>query len=74
MQASKLVVWDFDWSLVNENSDTFIIRQFDPDLADQMKSESLRSQFPVWTDLMVSRSENVCAYFFEYSRMNVLGD
>ena len=25
-----LVVWDFDWSLVNENSDTFVIDQLEP--------------------------------------------
>jgi pyridoxal phosphate phosphatase PHOSPHO2 len=50
----QLVVWDFDWSLVNENSDTYIIKQFDPLLAEEMRSENLRNKFPVWTDLMVN--------------------
>jgi pyridoxal phosphate phosphatase PHOSPHO2 len=52
MSARKLVIWDFDWSLVNENSDTFIVKKFDECLAEHMKSE-LRKDFPVWTDLMV---------------------
>ena len=25
--ASTLIVWDFDWSLVNENSDTFALKR-----------------------------------------------
>lgn len=25
LQAAQLVVWDFDWSMVNENSDTWVI-------------------------------------------------
>ena len=26
-EGNVLVVWDFDWSLVNENSDTFVLRE-----------------------------------------------
>lgn len=27
--SAPLIVWDFDWSLVNENSDTFVIRELE---------------------------------------------
>ncbi|KAL1519197.1 hypothetical protein AB1Y20_003457 [Prymnesium parvum] len=30
MAGRLLVVWDFDWSLVNENSDTWVIKECDP--------------------------------------------
>ena len=29
-EGNVLVVWDFDWSLVNENSDTFVLRELAP--------------------------------------------
>ena len=32
----SLVVWDFDWSMINENTDTYIFEQLAPALADQM--------------------------------------
>ena len=33
-EGNVLVVWDFDWSLVNENSDTFVLRELAPALTD----------------------------------------
>ena len=30
-EGNVLVVWDFDWSLVNENSDTFVLRELAPE-------------------------------------------
>ena len=51
-----LVVWDFDWSLVNENSDTFVLRELAPALTDEMKQ--LQAERPAifgkgkWTALM----------------------
>ena len=36
-EGNVLVVWDFDWSLVNENSDTFVLRELAPALTDEMK-------------------------------------
>lgn len=46
-----LVVWDFDWSLVNENSDTWVVRQ----LGEELMSEFRRLQNEEslgWTQLM----------------------
>ncbi|RHZ63532.1 hypothetical protein Glove_329g52 [Diversispora epigaea] len=45
----KLFVFDFDWSLIDENSDTWIIEQFSPTLRAQMNK--LREEYQ-WTDLM----------------------
>ena len=50
------MVWDFDWSLVNENSDTFVLRELAPALTDEMKQ--LQAERPAifgkgkWTALM----------------------
>ena len=30
--VKTLVVWDYDWSLINCNSDTFVVEQLRPDL------------------------------------------
>ncbi|EFJ18355.1 hypothetical protein SELMODRAFT_113032 [Selaginella moellendorffii] len=45
--ASSIVVFDFDWSLINCNSDTFVVEQMGA--SDLMRS--LRRSLP-WTDLM----------------------
>ncbi|CEP01679.1 putative Phosphatase [Plasmodiophora brassicae] len=42
-----LVVWDFDWSLIDENTDTWIFKALAPGLVDDLKRTE---QFPVWTD------------------------
>uniref|UniRef100_A0A7S4BEG8 Uncharacterized protein n=1 Tax=Chrysotila carterae TaxID=13221 RepID=A0A7S4BEG8_CHRCT len=48
-----LVVWDFDWSLVNENSDTFVIHQLDPSGKIWAEARKLRKEQGVqWTQLM----------------------
>ena len=36
-QGTTLIIWDFDWSLINENSDTYIFEELAPDLLDEMK-------------------------------------
>jgi pyridoxal phosphate phosphatase PHOSPHO2 len=36
----QLVVWDFDWSLVNENTDTYVFDQLAPDLRARMSALS----------------------------------
>jgi len=43
-----LIIWDFDWSLVNENSDTFIVNQFH--LGRDMKK--LYQEDIPWTTIM----------------------
>lgn len=45
-----IIVFDFDWSLINENSDTFIIKQCNEALWAQRKA--LYEAFPEWTDFM----------------------
>ena len=41
-EGNVLVVWDFDWSLVNENSDTFVLRELAPALRRRAPREGLR--------------------------------
>lgn len=50
MESRVLVVFDFDWSLVNENTDTFVVRRLSPGLHDEMRA--MRTRIPCWTDLM----------------------
>lgn len=52
MSTTTTVVWDFDWSMIDDNSDTFIVKQLLP--ADEYKAlmKDKRAEFPVWTDLM----------------------
>eukprot|EP00434_Breviolum_minutum_P000235 symbB.v1.2.000195.t1/scaffold21.1/size436794/14 len=41
-----LLVWDYDWSLINTNSDTFVVEALHPELMDRFES-------PIgWTQLM----------------------
>uniref|UniRef100_A0A6V2LPJ4 Uncharacterized protein n=1 Tax=Emiliania huxleyi TaxID=2903 RepID=A0A6V2LPJ4_EMIHU len=47
-----LVVWDFDWSLVNENSDTFIVKALDPTGSILAAAERKLSEGMQWTALM----------------------
>ena len=48
-----LIVWDFDWSLVNENSDTWVIEQLDPSGRVWNEVEAkLRAGEMQWTQLM----------------------
>jgi hypothetical protein len=61
----ECVVWDFDWSMIDENSDTFIIKEVDPDTHSKMREKEFRERFPVWTDLMaecfrIVRQEKSC--------------
>lgn len=45
-----LVVFDFDWSLINENSDTYVIERLDPGLMAQ--ALALEEGGMAWTELM----------------------
>lgn len=47
-----LVVWDFDFSLINENSDTYVIRQLDPTGGLWAKAENKLHNGTQWTKLM----------------------
>ena len=48
----NLVVWDFDWSLVNENSDTYLIERLDSSSRRIMKMVDQRESSMGWTELM----------------------
>eukprot|EP00026_Physarum_polycephalum_P016481 Phypoly_transcript_17399.p1 GENE.Phypoly_transcript_17399~~Phypoly_transcript_17399.p1 ORF type:complete len:248 (+),score=37.40 Phypoly_transcript_17399:40-744(+) len=46
-----IVVFDFDWTLINCNSDTYIIEQLRPDIYKQMETIRKQNNFG-WTQLM----------------------
>ena len=50
--APALVVFDFDWSLINENSDTFVIHQLDPSGRLWAKALKCSAAGMPWTELM----------------------
>jgi 2,3-diketo-5-methylthio-1-phosphopentane phosphatase len=50
VSGSVLVVFDYDWSLVNENSDTFVFQQLYPELLATLKER--RTAQPSWTKIM----------------------
>ena len=47
-----LVVWDFDWSLINENSDTFLVEQLDSSGAIMDAVDGKLADGEGWTELM----------------------
>ena len=47
-----LVVWDFDWSLINENSDTFVVEQLDPSGRIMATLEKQSMSGMPWTECM----------------------
>ncbi|KAH8064715.1 phosphocholine phosphatase [Aureococcus anophagefferens] len=55
-EGPTMVVWDFDWSLINENSDTWILEQLAPTLLTDLKklqqTEPDRFGRGQWTALM----------------------
>ena len=51
--TQTLVVWDFDWSLINENSDTYVLEQVDAQVASRMEKKLLDEGSGIgWTQLM----------------------
>jgi pyridoxal phosphate phosphatase PHOSPHO2 len=52
-----LVIWDFDWSLVEENSDVYIVQQLAPDLMPQFGQ--LRVEGLGWTQIMAHMMEGL---------------
>jgi pyridoxal phosphate phosphatase PHOSPHO2 len=50
-----LVIWDFDWNLVNENSDVYVVQQLAPDLMPQFVQ--LRAKGLGWTQIMANLME-----------------
>ena len=49
--SGTLVCWDFDWSLINENSDTYILEQLNKTVAERMEVKCRRGGLG-WTQLM----------------------
>ena len=47
---SILIIWDFDWTLVNENTDTFVIKQLGGDLEYIHMKSKMKEM--LWTELM----------------------
>lgn len=47
-----LVVFDYDWSLVNENSDTFVFRELHPPLLERLRERVASRDGTSWTALM----------------------
>lgn len=63
-----LMVFDFDWSLINENSDTWVLKELRPRLLDELRqgqrkglgwTELMDSMFGRLHDLKVSRQVGV---------------
>ncbi|KAE9068851.1 hypothetical protein PF005_g16216 [Phytophthora fragariae] len=50
ISGSVLVIFDYDWSLINENSDTFIFQKLYPELLDTLRER--RTKQPSWTKIM----------------------
>ncbi|KAH7492533.1 Thiamine phosphate phosphatase-like protein [Phytophthora ramorum] len=50
ISGSVLVVFDYDWSLINENSDTFIFQKLYPELLATLRER--RTTQPSWTKIM----------------------
>ncbi|KAK1935053.1 Thiamine phosphate phosphatase-like protein [Phytophthora citrophthora] len=50
ISGSVLVVFDYDWSLINENSDTFVFQKLYPELLATLSER--RSKQPSWTKIM----------------------
>lgn len=50
--ADCLVIFDFDWSLINENSDTWVFERLCPDLSDDIRQLSKDIYKGRWTELM----------------------
>ncbi|CAH0489744.1 unnamed protein product [Peronospora farinosa] len=50
LSGSVLVIFDYDWSLVNENSDTFIFQKLYPELLLTLRGRLAKQ--PSWTKIM----------------------
>ncbi|KAG3164938.1 hypothetical protein PI126_g4867 [Phytophthora idaei] len=50
ISGSVLVVFDYDWSLINDNSDTFIFQKLYPELLATLRER--RTTRPSWTKIM----------------------
>ncbi|GMF50040.1 unnamed protein product [Phytophthora fragariaefolia] len=48
--GSVLVIFDYDWSLINENSDTFVFQKLYPELLATLRER--RAEQPSWTKIM----------------------
>lgn len=47
-----LVVYDFDWSLINQNSDTYVVEQLAPQLVESFNARAKEEYLGKWTQLM----------------------
>jgi pyridoxal phosphate phosphatase PHOSPHO2 len=55
--AALVIVWDFDWSLVDENSDTFIVQELAADLMPDFSR--LRKEGLGWTKIMACMMQSL---------------
>merc|ERR1719422_1162694 len=47
MNGGALIVWDYDWSLINTNSDTYVVEQLRPELMERFSASNAG-----WTEVM----------------------
>jgi pyridoxal phosphate phosphatase PHOSPHO2 len=55
MNSDVVVIFDFDWSLINENTDTYVIEKLAPDLYAECLQLRKELQWTKLMDLMVGR-------------------
>ncbi|KAJ0403096.1 hypothetical protein ATCC90586_001274 [Pythium insidiosum] len=67
---TTLVVFDYDWSLINENSDTWIFRQLSPELLEEV---ARRRSSGSWTQLMDEMLGELVARRPELTRDDIRG-
>ena len=59
-EVATLVCWDFDHSLVNDNSDTWVVEQLAPELMPEF-SRLRRDEQLGWTDIMARQMQSLHA-------------
>lgn len=47
-----IVIWDYDWSLINENCDTYVVKQLRPELVPLINEFYRDDSSPTWTAVM----------------------
>ena len=57
--SEPLVIFDFDWSLINENSDTWVFEQLCPALYPELRELSCSTYKGRWTQLMDAMVEKM---------------
>jgi pyridoxal phosphate phosphatase PHOSPHO2 len=57
LPSKTLIIWDFDWTLINENSDTWLIKQLGGD--EEYKHMKSKMKEYAWTNLMKYELERI---------------